>query len=244
MKILCTICARGGSKGIKDKNIKCILGKPLIAYTIELAYQWKKFDEIIVSTDSEKIREISISYGASVPFIRPDELSTDETGKLDVIKHAVRFLEQKGNDYDVVIDLDVTSPLRTVDDIEQAFQKLVRSDLNVVYSVCKARKNPYFNMVEIDKYGVPYLSKKPENQVLSRQSAPKVYELNASIYVYKKEFLLNTNTLFVDKSGIYEMPEERSLDIDREIDFKFVEFMMKNSKLHANNDYKNMLFEE
>ncbi|MBZ4644149.1 MAG: hypothetical protein JG767_1758 [Deferribacteraceae bacterium] len=228
MKILCTICARGGSKGVKNKNVRELLGKPLIAYTIEMAKKWGKFSDIIVSTDSELIKRISLQHGAIVPFIRPMELATDNAGKIDVIKHAVNYMEQLGEFYDVVIDLDVTSPLRTTEDIENAYQKLVTEQLDIVYSVCEARKSPYFNMVEIDSDGIPRLCKKPEKPVLSRQTAPKVYELNASIYVYRKEFLLKTNTIHAEKAGIYIMPQERSIDIDSELDFRFVEFMMGN----------------
>ena len=231
MKILCTICARGGSKGVKNKNIKLLNNKPLIGYTIETAKSWGKFDSIIVSTDSEDIKKVAEEYGIRVPFKRPEELSGDSVGKLDVIKHAVKFLEDQGEFYDVIIDLDATSPMRYVEDIENAYQKLINNNLDIVYSVCKARKNPYFNMVEIDEDGVPRLVKNLGKQVLSRQAAPAVYEMNASIYVYRKDFLLNIKTLFVDKSDIYVMPPERSVDIDDEIDFNFVEYMLKNEKL-------------
>lgn len=230
MKILCTICARGGSKGVKNKNIRELLGKPLIAHTIETAKKWEKFDDIIVSTDSEKIQEIAIEYGAHVPFLRPEELATDEAGKLGVIKHALHFMEQDGCKYDIIIDLDCTSPLRSVEDIEKAYKKLLDENLDIVYSVCEARKNPYFNMVELDENGIPELSKKPDDKVLSRQKAPKVYEMNASIYVYSREFLVNTNTIHGKKAGIHIMPPERSVDIDSELDYEFVKFMMEKLK--------------
>lgn len=230
MKILCTICARGGSKGVKNKNIRELKGKPLIAYTIETAMKWGKFNDIVISTDSEVIKDIALEYGGLVPFMRPDYLATDNAGKVAVIKHAVKYMEDIGKFYDVVIDLDVTSPMRNTEDIDNAYRKLIESNLDIVYSVCEARKNPYFNMVELNEKEVPILCKIPNENVLSRQTAPRVYELNASIYVYKKDFLLSTNTIHSNNAGIYVMPQDRSVDIDTEVDFKFVEFMMNNSE--------------
>ena len=122
-KILCTICARGGSKGLKEKNTRLLLGKPLIAHTIEIAKKWKKFDDIALSTDSEEMIEIAKSYGIIVPFKRPPKLSGDDIGKVEVIKHLVKFLIDKNKEYDTIIDLDVTSPLRTLEDIENAYKK-------------------------------------------------------------------------------------------------------------------------
>jgi len=227
MKILCTICARGGSKGVKGKNIRELMGKPLIAYTIETAQAWGNFEDIIVSTDSPEIKQTALAYGAKVPFLRPKELATDTAGKLDVMKHTVSFMEEQGKNYDITIDLDVTSPLRTAEDIENAYKKLVEENLDIVFSVCEARKNPYFNMVELDEEEKPRLCKKLDGVVLSRQMAPRVYELNASIYVFKKDYLMKTNTVYAESAGIYIMPQERSVDIDNEIDFEFVEYMMK-----------------
>lgn len=230
MSILCIICARGGSKGVKNKNIRNLFGKPLIAYTIEIAQKWGKFDNILVSTDSMEIKEMAENYGADVPFLRPSEISSDTAGKVDVWKHAVLFLESRGTHPEIIIDLDVTSPLRTVEDIEGAYQKLIREELDMVFSVCKARKNPYFNMVELSGSGHPHLCKEVEKDILSRQTAPQVYELNASVYVFKRSILQTAKTVFVDNAGIYEMPQERSVDIDTEFDFSFVEYVMQKGK--------------
>jgi CMP-N,N'-diacetyllegionaminic acid synthase len=227
MRILATICARGGSKGVPNKNIRLLNGKPLIAYTIECAKKYTKFDRIIVSTDSPKIAEIAKQYGADVPFLRPKELATDTSPKIPVLQHAVRYLEQEENDrYDLIVDLDPTSPLRTVEDIENCVNKMIEKNPNVVFSVTPAHKNPYFNMVE-EKDGKVYLCKKLDAPITRRQDAPTVYAMNASIYVYKKDFLLNTDSVFSDNTMAVVMPEERSIDIDRPIDFEFVEFLMK-----------------
>lgn len=228
MKILCTICARGGSKGVQGKNVRLLNGKPLIVYTIEQVKKWGKADKLIVSTDDENISEIAKKYGAEVPFIRPKELATDNAGKIGAIKHAVRYLEDKGEIYDVVIDLDATAPLRKIEDIDGALDLFLKNKLNNVYSVCECHKNPYFNMVELDVNNIAHISKtNTDGTILSRQTAPKVYDMNASIYVYDKKFLLSTSTLHSDKTMVYVMPQERSVDIDNPIDFYFTEYLLK-----------------
>ncbi len=227
MNILCTICARGGSKGVPRKNIKELNGKPLIYYSINQALKWGKANKVVVSTDDEEIADIARYYGAEVPFLRPKELATDNAGKLDVIKHVVNYYENKGERFDIVVDLDPTSPLRSLNDLENALNLFLKNKPNNLYSVCEARKNPYFNMVELDEYNKSHISKKLDNDVLSRQTAPKVYEMNASIYIYNKNFLINTNTIHSDNTIVYIMSKERSIDIDSEIDFYFVEFLLE-----------------
>jgi CMP-N-acetylneuraminic acid synthetase len=227
MKVLGTICARGGSKGVKNKNIKELAGKPLIAHTIEYFKKWGRTDRIVCSTDSEKIAEIAKQYGAEIPFMRPSELAADDTFKLHVLQHIVKFCEKRDKiKYDIIVDLDPTAPLRKKIFLEEAFKKFIESDANNLYSVNIARKNPYFNMVEIDENGHTHLCKK--SNVVRRQDAKTVYELNASIYIYNRDFLLKTDTLHSNKTIIYEMPEIASLDIDSELDFQFVEFILKN----------------
>lgn len=227
MKILCTICARGGSKGVLGKNIKNLNGKPLIAYTIETAQKWNKADKIVVSTDSLEIAEIAQRYNVKVPFLRPLELATDNAGKMDAIRHAVNFFEREGEYYDIIVDLDVTSPLRTIEDLDGALTIFLENDVNNVYSVCEARRNPYFNMVELQENGRVKLCKSFDKTILSRQTAPKVYDMNASIYIYKRDFIKNSNICHSDNTMPYIMPPERSIDIDSELDFEIVEFLMK-----------------
>ncbi|KUK75386.1 cytidylyltransferase domain-containing protein [Methanobacterium sp. 42_16] len=228
MKILVTICARQGSKRVKNKNIREIAGKPLIAHTIETAKEWGKADKIIVSTDSEEIAEISRTYGAEVPFLRPENLSNDTAPKLPVIQHAVKYLKDiQGEEFDLIVDLDPTSPLRTVKDIEKAYNIMVNEKPLNLFSVCPARKNPYFNMVELDSSGYAKLCKMTENRKIFRmQDTPTVYEMNAAIYMYWAKKLFTMDTVITDASLIYEMPPERSIDIDSETDFKLVEFLL------------------
>ncbi len=226
MNILGTICARGGSKGVKNKNIRLLKGKPLLSYTIEYLKKWGKASHIVCSTDSPQIAEIAKEYGAEIPCLRPPELATDTVSKLLVLQHLITIAqEQKNITYDVVVDIDPTAPLRKQHHLEEAFRKFRTSDANNLYSVCKARKNPYFNMVEVDTKGYAHLSK--ESTVVRRQDAPTVYEMNASIYIYDARFLLSTTALHSDKTIIYEMPAISSIDIDTELDFFFIEYLLE-----------------
>jgi CMP-N,N'-diacetyllegionaminic acid synthase len=227
-KILCTICARGGSKGVKNKNIKNINGKPLIAYTIEQAIKSKLFEHIIISTDSDKIANISKKYGAEVFFRRDKEMASDSAGKLEVIKDAFIKSENYYNEqYDYLIDLDATAPLRSVEDIINSFKQFIDNNNDNLITAMPSRRSPYFNLIEVDNSGKIYLSKSLENSALRRQDAPKSYDMNASIYIWKRDIILNKNTIFLENTGLYIMPEERSIDIDTELDYKFVEFLME-----------------
>ena len=226
--ILCTICARGGSKGVKNKNIKELKGKPLIAYTIEQAKASQLFEHIVISTDNDDIANIAKQYGAEVFFKRSDEMASDTAGKLDVIKDAFKRSEEYYNKtFDYLVDLDATAPLRSVDDIINSFNQFRENNNDNLITAMPSRRSPYFNLVEVDKNGKVYLSKKLDNAVVRRQDAPKSYDMNASIYIWKRDIILNENSIFLEKTGLYVMPEERSIDIDNELDFKFVEFLMK-----------------
>ncbi|MDY0192339.1 MAG: acylneuraminate cytidylyltransferase family protein [Aliarcobacter butzleri] len=226
--ILCTICARGGSKGVKNKNIKELNGKPLIAYTIEQAKASGLFEYIVISTDSDDIANIAKQYGAEVFFKRSSEMASDTAGKLDVIKDAFKRSEEHYNKtFDYLIDLDATAPLRIVEDIINSFKQFKENDNDNLITAMPSRRSPYFNLVEQDKDGKVYLSKKLDSTVIRRQDAPKSYDMNASIYIWKRDIILNENSIFLEKTGLYVMPEERSIDIDNELDFKFVEFFMK-----------------
>lgn len=226
--VLCTICARGGSKGVKNKNIKELDGKPLIAYTIEQAKASGLFEHIVISTDSDDIATIAKAYGAEVFFKRSDEMSNDTAGKLDVIKDAfVRSEAYYGKEYDYLVDLDATAPLRSVDDIKNAFAQFLQENNDNLITAMPSRRSPYFNLVEVSVDGKVTLSKKLDGSIVRRQDAPKSYDMNASIYIWKREVLLGQKSLFLEKTGLYVMPEERSIDIDTELDFEFVEFLMR-----------------
>ena len=153
--------------------------------------------------------------------------SEDNAGKVPVIRHALKEAEKFYNKFfNIVIDLDVTSPLRVKEDIIKAQKLFKKKNNSNLISITKSKKNPYFNMIEIIK-GSPRLIKKFEKKILARQLAPKVFELNASIYIWKRDFLLSSNNIFNKKTGTYLMPENRSVDIDNELDFQIIEFLMK-----------------
>jgi len=230
--IISTICARGGSEGVPRKNIRILLGKPLIAYSIEHAQKCELISRVIISTDSREIARIASEWGAEVPFIRPQELATNIASKLPVIQHAVKYLiDHESTRPEYVVDLDPTSPLRTVDDIRNCIKKIKELNCDVVITGNQAKKSPYFNMVEVKSRGQAELCKKSASSVARRQDSPKVYEMNSSIYVFKTKSLLEMSALWDVDVRFYEMPVERSIDIDREIDFKLVELIM-NEKAH------------
>lgn len=226
--LLITICARGDSKGVKNKNIRELAGKPLIYYTIKQAKDWGKGKHIVVSTDSDEIAKIARQFGAEVPFMRPAELATDTAGKVAVIKHTLQTCEEKFNEkFAYVMDLDVTSPIRKLQDLENAYNLFLKKKPKTLFSVVPAHRNPYFNMVEETLDGRVVLSKL--GNFSRRQDAPKVYDINASIYIYDREYLLGkyNESAISDNSIIYIMGEESRIDIDSEIDFKFIEFLVK-----------------
>ena len=231
MEVVATICARGSSKSVPDKNIRLLCGKPLIVYTIEVAKKCKLINRIIVSTDAPRIAEIAKASGAEVPFLRPKALARDDTPKLLVIKHAIQYLASQENYYpEIVVDLDPTSPLRTEKDIEACI-KIVRDEgADNVITVTKARKNPYFNMVEITD-GKVKLVKQPPQAVIRRQDASEVYDMNASIYVWKREALLNNESVFLPGTRVHVMPDW-AIDIDSETDFQFVEFILTKERMN------------
>lgn len=234
MRILITICARGGSKGIPGKNVKLLNGLHLIAYTIQVANRFAQLYEadIVLSTDDNEIKRVASSYGLSTDYQRPDTLATDTAGKIDTIKDVLLYQEKiKKIQFDYVLDLDVTSPLRTLEDLISAFD-LIQKDEKAynLFSVNLASRNPYFNMVERKESGYYQLVAKL-GDVMTRQSAPKVYDLNASFYIYRRVFFsMDFKTVFTDASLIYTMPHI-CFDLDHMIDFDFLEYLLANQKL-------------
>ncbi len=227
MKRLCTICARGGSKGVKGKNLRTLHGKPLIAYSIEQARASGLFDLLAVSSDSDEILRIARQWGCDYLIKRPNELATDQAAKLPVIRHCVTEVERLvGHIFDTLVDLDATSPLRLPEDICKAVSLLEESGAGNVITAMPARRSPYFNMVEADEWGIVHLSKPPQAAIVRRQDAPPCYDMNASVYVWKHDALFNNDSAFNSDTRLYVMPEDRSIDIDSELDFKFVEFIM------------------
>lgn len=233
MNILITLCGRGGSKGIPDKNIRYVNGRPLLAFSIDVAKSFAiKYDaDITFSTDDEIIKQTASQYGVDTSYTRPAKLATDDAGKLEAISDILTFEEQFRNKrYDYVLDLDISSPLRNMEDLESAFSILQLDEKAFnLFSVNPASRNPYFNMVEQQSNGYYGLVK--NGKFLTRQSAPKVYDMNASFYFFKRAFFEIKNTPIINNfSLIYVMPHI-CFDLDHPIDFDFMEYLIANNKL-------------
>lgn len=227
MKTIASICARGGSVGVPGKNIRILHGKPLIAHTIEQALSAKFIDTVYVSTDSPEIAEVARQCGAHVPYLRPAELATSNAAKVPVIQHLCDWVSLNDGGFDRVVDLDPTSPLRTVDDIE-ACLSLLDADTDAVITAFESEKNPYFNMVEKKSDGNIGLVCQPAGMLVARQQAPHVYSMNASIYVWHRHTL--SKGLWCGRLKLHVMPRERSIDIDSPLDFAIVEMLMAQAK--------------
>jgi len=223
-KVLCVIPARSGSKGLPGKNIKELMGKPLLAYSIEHAKASKYIDRIVVSTDGLEIAGVALRHGAEVPFLRPNELAGDQSSTIDALLHAVEEVEGSGYGFDYLVLLHVTTPLRSAEDVDACIELLAGTNAESVFSVTEAHRNPYFNMVEVSDGRVSLV--KPGNFV-SRQTAPRVFDMNSSIYVWKKDALKEKKAVILDKTAIYMMPRERSIDIDDGLDFRIAEMILK-----------------
>ena len=225
---LCTICARGGSKGVPGKNIRLLDGKPLIAHSIRQARDAGIFPIIAVSSDSDEILAVAKAHGADIVIKRPDALATDASGKVPAIVHAVQTVETLQDRYfDIVVDLDATSPLRLPSDIVGAVELLQDQHCASVITGSLAHRSPYFNLVECDSKGIAQLSKSLPNGILRRQDSPVCYDMNASVYVWKRDKLISDPRVFYDDTRLFAMPRDRSLDIDEEMDFAIVELMLQ-----------------
>ncbi len=226
--ILGLIPARGGSKGLPRKNIKSLLGKPLIAWTIEQALASKYLDRVVVSTDDKEIAEISKKYGADVPFIRPKELAEDNAKGIDVVLHAIDWFREnnKRKQYDLIMLLQPTSPLRITEDIDKAIELLFLKEAKAIVSVCEVDHHPlWVNTLPEDGCMRNFIRQEIMNK--NRQELPVFYRLNGAIYLAYCNYLKEQKGFFGDKTFAYIMPRERSIDIDDEIDLKLAEVMME-----------------
>lgn len=229
MKILSVITARGGSKGIPGKNIKPLGGKPLIAWTIEASLKSKYVSRTIISTDDDTIAEVCVNYGAEVPFRRPEELSRDDTPHLPVIQHAVKYLEEKENDfYDYILLPQPTSPFRTAEDIDNAAKILIEKQPDAMVSVCEMEHHPFFAR-KINPDGVLELFiKRPEGSCLRRQELPGAYTENGAMFFMKRDVLMKEGLIMPeDRTMAFIMPQERSIDIDSPWNFYLADMIME-----------------
>ena len=224
--VLATICARGGSKGVPGKNLRELAGRPLIAYTIECARACREVDAIVVSTDDERIARAAEACGVEVPFRRPAAMASDTAAKLPAIRHAARWMEEnRGLRAELVLDLDVTVPLRAAQDVSACVGEFARG-WDAVITVYDAERNPYFNMIEMGDSGARVV-KAPPGPVFRRQDAPRVYSVTPAVFGLRRDLLERTDYVYDGRVGIVEMPRERAVDIDHEVDFAFAEFLLR-----------------
>ena len=229
MKNIAIIPARSGSKGLPHKNIKLLAGKPLISYTIEAAIYSGCFDTVMVSTDSEEYAKISIAYGAEIPFLRSEELSSDSANSWDVVEDVLYEYRKIGKLFDTITLLQPTSPLRNSDDIRNANKIFLDENVKAVVSVCEMDHSPLLsNTLPIDRSMENFVSQKITN--ITRQSLDKYYRINGAIYMLDYEFLQESNNIYRKGCYAYIMDRTKSIDIDTQIDFEFAEFMLTVTK--------------
>ncbi len=225
-KFIAIIPARAGSKGIKDKNIIDLNGKPLIAYSIEAALKSKYIDTVVVSTDGEKIAEVARKYGAEVPFIRPDYLASDKSKTIDSVIHCIEEMKKIGKEYDYVVLLQPTQPMREAFHIDEAIELILEREEEALVSVSKVKDHPIL-MRTINEYGY---SKNllNESSTKRRQDFPDFYKVNGALYINKINENLNNETSLNDNNLVYIMSEKYDVDIDEMLDVHIAEILLKN----------------
>ena len=228
MSTVACIFARAGSKGVPNKNIKTFNGKPLIAWAIELALQVKQINEVFVSTDSEEIAEIARMAGATTPFIRPSDLATDTSPEWHSWQHFIKFLVDKdGRLPEVFLSLPATSPLRSTIDVENCLNEFKKGRVDFVVGITPSERNPYFNMVKKGEDNQVNLVIQQVEKYSRRQDTPEIFDLTTVCYVGKPSTILTKNSIFEGKVAGVEIPRERAIDIDTELDFQIAEFLFK-----------------
>lgn len=222
------IPARGGSKGLPRKNIKMLAGRPLIIYTIEAALKSKYINQVIVSTEDREIEEVLRECGTKV-IKRPEKLAQDNSPTIDTIIHVLELLEIQNNNFDNVVLLQPTSPLRNADDINNAIELFLKSKAKSLVSVCETTHSPYWYSEIEDGYLKPIFEEKYQN--MRRQELPKTYLPNGAIYISTSENLKKYKSFYGPETIPYIMPIKRSIDIDTEIDFITAEILIRNNEL-------------
>jgi len=237
MNVVAIIFARGGSKGLPGKNIRPLVGKPLIAWSIEHALAIKRIDRVLVSTDSDDIAAVALKNGAEVPFMRPAELAGDESPEWLAWRHALNFLhETTGELPDVMVSIPTTAPLRLPLDIENCLNEYENHDADIVITVTDAHRSPYFNMVKTNADGSVGLVNPPQIAIARRQDAPIVFDVATVCYVVKPEFVMSHKSIFEGRVKSVHVPTERAIDIDTLLDFQIAEHLLHlRSESNANN---------
>jgi N-acylneuraminate cytidylyltransferase len=226
-RIFAFVFARGGSKGLPGKNLLPLGEIPLLGHSINIAKALPHVSKVFVSTDDDEIRKVAEHYGAEV-IHRPAELAGDKSPEWEAWRHAIRYLEEKGEAFDTFLSLPATSPLRSVTDVEAAITALDR-DTDAVITVTPASRSPFFNMVSRDTQGKTWILS-PSEGFSRRQDAPEAFDITTVAYVLRKDFILNANNLFDGRIQSVVVPKERAVDIDDEWDFAFAETLYQRSQ--------------
>jgi len=222
------IFARGGSKGVPRKNIRPLANKPLIAYAIRAAKECRFINRVIVSTDDDEIATIARHYGAEIPFMRPADLAGDKAPEWLSWQHAISEVRKTSTmSLDVFVSIPTTAPLRSASDIDACISLLLESDADIVITVKKAERSPYFNMVNLDERGYAHVVISTEKNTTRRQDAPAVYDMTTVAYAARPDFVMRARGIFEGNVRVVVVPPERALDIDTELDFKIAEYLMK-----------------
>ena len=227
MTRLCTILARGGSKGVKDKNIRPLAGKPLVVHTLDQAKACGLFDLVAVSSDDRRILDIAAEAGADLVGERPAALAGDAAAKLPAIRHCLEEAERRsGLTFDEIVDLAVTSPLRAAEDIAGAIARREEAKAPNVVSANASAHSPYFNIAELDSANRIRICKPLEGPLMLRQDAPETYDINGAVYVWTRAALdACGEEVLLDDTALFVMPRARSVDIDTELDFEIARFL-------------------
>ena len=228
MKVIAFIFARGGSKGLPGKNTRLFKGKPLIAWAIEQALAVKQIDRVIVSTDSEEIAAVAKKYGAEVPFMRPTELSLDNSSEWMAWRHALNYIvNTSGALPEIMVSVPPTAPLRLPMDINKCIDEYKKGKADIVITTTDAHRSPYFNMVKINLDGTVDLVIPSESAINHRQNAPLVYGMTTICYVAKPEFVLTSQSIFEGQVRTVHVPINRAIDIDSLLDFQIAEYLFE-----------------
>lgn len=234
------VFARGGSKGLPGKNIKPLAGKPLIAYSIELAQSMPEIDRVFVSTDDNDIKAVAREYGAEI-IDRPDALATDTAAELLSWKHAVEWVQTQYGEFSRFISLPATAPLREVDDVRRALSKLSLTGADICVSMMEAHSNPYFSMVRQLDNGFIEVAIKSDTPVCRRQDAPTFYDMTSVVYATSPEYVLSTSAVMAGDTAAIIVPRERAVDIDDAFDFAVAEALVSNAQLEAGAEFETTL---
>src|SRR5262245_21427451 len=224
---IAAVCARGGSKGVPRKTLRLLHGKPLIARAIEQAPAARILAHVVTSTDDAEMAAAARLAGAEVPFLRPADLAGDTSSKWHVFRHLVSELEARGlGRVGILADLDTGAALREVDDIRASVRRLIETGADVCVTAYEADHNPYYNMVELDAQGIARVCNPPPLPIANRQQAPPVYNLSPAIFAIRRSALFEREHWSQRRMTLCVIPRDRAVDIDTELDFRLVEFLL------------------